>query len=207
MPIRIHRPCRLVLLSLWLTTCIAVAACGGSSKSPTSSATTAATATATRAGGPTPPAGDTSPPAGGSSSSTGPTGVPGRLAALRECLQRNGVLLPRRAPGERPRIPAGVSREKYEAALKRCGAPPRLGRFAAERFRNPAFTHALTAFAGCMRENGVNLPAPNTSGAGPIFNIRGIDTRSPQFTAAMTKCRSDLRAAIQSARRRPPGSG
>ena len=32
-----------------------------------------------------------------------------------------------------------------------------------------------------MRENGVNLPAPNTSGNGPVFNTKGIDTSSATF--------------------------
>ena len=46
-----------------------------------------------------------------------------------------------------------------------------------------------------MRENGVNLPAPNTSGKGPVFNTKGINTSSTAFKSAESKCRSDLGAA------------
>jgi hypothetical protein len=46
-----------------------------------------------------------------------------------------------------------------------------------------------------MRENGVNLPAPNTSGKGPVFDTKGINTSSAAFKSAESKCRSDLGAA------------
>jgi hypothetical protein len=43
-----------------------------------------------------------------------------------------------------------------------------------------------------MRKNGVNLPKPNTSGKGPIFNTKGIDTTSASFKAADAKCVREL---------------
>ena len=71
------------------------------------------------------------------------------------------------------------------------------------RFKSPAFQAALAKFATCMRENGVNVPAPNTSGSGPVFDTKDIDTSSAQFKAAETKCQSDLSGAF----RRGPGAG
>ncbi len=67
---------------------------------------------------------------------------------------------------------------------------------------SPAYKAALTKFAACMRENGVNVPAPNTSGNGPIFNTKGIDTHSAQFKAAEKKCQSLLtrRSGVHPAR-------
>jgi hypothetical protein len=62
---------------------------------------------------------------------------------------------------------------------------------------------ALTQFAACMRENGVNLPAPNTSGAGPVFNTKGIDTSSEAFKKARQKCQGKLGGAFDAGR--PPG--
>ena len=139
---------------------------------------------------------------------------------MRECLQKNGITLPKRDPrperppggaggflgggagGERPQLPKGVTRAQYEAALKKCGGGAFAGR-GGTRFKSPAFKAALTKFATCMRENGVNVPAPNTSGNGPIFNTKGIDTSSAQFKAAEAKCQSDLRGAF----RRGPGAG
>ncbi len=60
------------------------------------------------------------------------------------------------------------------------------------RFGSSASKAALAKFAACMRENGINLPAPNTSGNGPVFNTKGIDTNGSAFRTAQSKCRSDL---------------
>jgi hypothetical protein len=133
---------------------------------------------------------------------------------VRECLKKEGITLPKRkarlgGPGE-PQLPSGVSRAKLEAALKKCGGSPH-GTFpgAGRRFFNsPAVTKAYAKFAACMRAQGVKLPAPNTSGKGPIFNTKGIDTTSPTFRSADAKCRPDLLGAF---RPRPgvggPGAG
>jgi hypothetical protein len=95
-----------------------------------------------------------------------------------------------------------VTRAQYEAALKKCGVHVFTGGGA--RFtNNPAFKTALAKYAECLRQNGVNVPAPNTSGKGPVFDTKGIDTSSPQFKAATTKCRSTLTGAF----RRPGGTG
>jgi hypothetical protein len=48
-----------------------------------------------------------------------------------------------------------------------------------------------------MRENGVNFPAPSTSGKGPIFSAKGVNTTSSAYRAAATKCRSVLSTAFR----------
>jgi hypothetical protein len=127
-------------------------------------------------------------------------------------------VLPRRTPGTRPRggtggflgggaaraLPKGVTRAQYEAAIKKCGGGA--GGFAGggPRFNSAAGKQALAKFATCMHENGVNVPAPNTSGKGPIFNTKGLNTGSASFKAAETKCASDLRGAFGA---RPGGAG
>jgi hypothetical protein len=225
---RIQRPRRIILLPLLLTTCLALGACGDSSTSRPSSANAAAAG----AGDTSSPArGDTSSargatssargatssarsstssarvsasPAGGSASSEPATRESEALASLRECLQRNGVTLSRQ---DFQHLPRGVNREKYEAALRKCGLHLRSARsLLAEKFRNPVFTHAVTAFAACLREHGINIPAPNTSGAPPIFNTRGIDTGSPQFASAVAKCRGKLAPAFRAGAAHPRGS-
>jgi cytochrome c556 len=137
---------------------------------------------------------------------------------VRECLKKEGITLPTRKPGQRPgaggflgggggpALPAGVSKAKYEAALKKCGGNfAGRGGFAggASRFDSPEAKKALAKFAACLRENGVKVGEPNTSGKGAIFNTTGIDTKSAQFTAAETKCRGDLRGAFGAR----PGAG
>jgi hypothetical protein len=177
----------LVLASLLL------AACGGSSKGSSSVNATASASTST---------------AGGTAGAAG-----GRFAALRECLQKNGITLPKRTPGQGrpsgggggflgggagPQLPKGVTRAQYEAAVKKCG-----GGFAGRGGGTHFNSAALKKFAACMRENGVNVPEPNTSGRGPVFNTSGLDTSSAQFKAAEAKCSSTLRSAYRAS----PGTG
>jgi hypothetical protein len=174
----------LLLVSLGL------AACGSSSSSSSSTTATASASTGTGGKGPN----------------------AGRFAAVRECLQKNGVTLPAFKPGQHGQpqargpfggaggrqLPKGVNKAKYEAALKKCGGGNFAGRGGGgARFKSPAFQAALAKFATCMRENGVNVPAPNTSGNGPVFDTKGIDTTSAKFKAAEAKCQSDLSGAFK----------
>jgi hypothetical protein len=182
-----------------LLACLGLAACGSSSGS--SSSTTSASASTTAKGA-------------GAAGAKAPNS--GRFAAVRECLKKNGITLPQRTPGQRrppgatggflgggaggtggPQLPKGVTRAQYEAALKKCGGNFAGGTRGGARFKSPAFHAALAKFASCLRANGVNVPAPNTSGNGPVFDTKGIDTSSAQFKAAEAKCQSDLRAAFR----------
>ncbi len=198
---------------------LGLAACGGSSSTTTS---TNASATTTSGGAGT----------GTGTTGSAPTGAgASRFKAMRECLQKNGITLPQHTPGQRPqggpggflgggaagggaggpKLPSGVTRAQYETAIKKCGGGAfRGGGFrggAGARLRSPAFKQALTKFASCMRENGVNVPAPNTSGGGPVFDTKGIDTASAQFKAAEAKCRSDLTSAFRRPGGAPPAGG
>jgi hypothetical protein len=186
-----------------LLACLGLAACGGSS-STTSTSTNASATTPRGATG---------------AGATGPREA--RFKALRECLQKNGITLPQRPSGQRggppggpsgprgflgggaggPQLPSGVSRAQFQAAITKCGGGAFAGR--GSRLKSPAYLAALTKFATCMREHGVNVPTPNTSGNGPIFSTKGIDTASAQFRAAELKCRSDLAGGL----RRGSGGG
>ena len=136
------------------------------------------------------------------------------FSAMRECLQKNGITLPKATPGaRRPRglgflgagggaLPKGVTRAQLQAAMKKCGGGGRFLRGGPAGLNNPVFKTALAKFAQCLRQNGVNVPAPNTSGRGPVFGTKGLHTSSPQFRSATTKCRGALMGAF----RRPPSS-
>ena len=180
-------------MSILLIACIGLAACGSSS----SSTTTSASATA--------PSGSTGGGALGGA----------RFTALRECLKKNGITLPARTPGQRPQggaggfggasgLPKGVTAAQMKAALQKCGATSRFG---LHRFKSTPNRAAFATFAACMRKNGVNLPEPNTSGSGPVFDTKGVNTSSPQFLSAESKCRTDLREAYRSSGPPPPGVG
>src|SRR6202030_2246263 len=128
--------------------------------------------------------------------------------ALRECLGADGITLPRREPGAAApgggiflgngsRLPTGVSRAKYEAALKKCGAPAAAARRG--HLLTPAYRSAVVSFAGCMRSHGVYLPAPNISGSGPIFPISSVQRKTPVFRAALLACRGLLRSRVATA--------
>jgi hypothetical protein len=138
---------------------------------------------------------------------------------MRECLQKNGVTLPRPTPNSGapaggtffrsgggaaggPRLPKGVTRTQFEAALKKCGGGGRFlgGGPGFRRANSPALRQVFVKYAACLRQNGVNIPGPNTSGKGPIFSTKGIDTSSPRFQTATVKCRGMLSGAF---RRRP----
>jgi hypothetical protein len=163
-----------------LMACLGLTACGGSSTSSSTNASASAAASG--------------PPGSGS----------GRFNARRECLQKNGITLPRRPPGRGapsrggflgggvgPQLPKGVTRAQFQAALRKCGAGG--GFFGATgRLNTPSTTKALAKFATCLRHNGVSVPEPNTSGRGPIFNTSGLNPSSARFKAATAKCRTDL---------------
>ena len=174
--------------------CVALAACGSSSTTTTTSANVSGAA-----------AGATGPGGAGSA----------RFAAIRACLAKAGITLPRR-PGP-PRTPGtngggffgggggggggggafgGANTAKVQAALRSCG----LRAFGGGRRRsladNPTAVAALTKFATCMRSNGINVPNPNTSGSGPVFNTNGLNTTSAAFRTAYAKCAPDLPAGF-----------
>jgi hypothetical protein len=203
------------ILAVLTLACLGLSACGGSSGSSTKAATSAAAPTSATTSVST----STSP---GGSSTQAKGGAAGRFSAIRECLQKNGVTLPKgagsggpaggiflgavgRAGG--PQLPKGMTRQQFEAALKKCGGGNFGARFGrpggvpGSRISSPAFRQTLAKFAVCLRQNGVNIPAPNTSGNGPLLSTKGINTTSPQFRAASAKCRGVLIGAFRSLRR------
>jgi len=194
---------------------VLLAACGGSSTSSKSTTTATASAAATTPGGKT---GD-----GAAAGADAGKALKGRFTQLRECLQKNGVTLPKFTPGQRPargggllggqggaggpQLPKGMTRAQYESVLKKCGGDFLHGGgfkgFGSSRFNSPAVKEALDRFAACMRQNGVDVPKPNTSGSGPVFSTKGLSTTSAKFREAEDKCRPDLQGAF----RAHPGAG
>jgi hypothetical protein len=143
----------------------------------------------------------------------------GNRAKVAACLKKQGITLPQRPPGERtpgrgpgPGLGLGLgggpprggqssaTRTKFRAALQKCGVTFRRGGFG----RGPAFRQALVRFAACVRRNGYNLPAPNTSGNGPPFNRGQVNPNDLKFKAAAMKCQGLLPRRPTNG---PPGGG
>jgi hypothetical protein len=200
-----RRASALAAFLILLLAAVGLAACGGSSSTTTITQTTAnAAATGTSTSGST-STGTSS--TGTSTTGTAPTGRPNsaHFSAVRECLSKKGITLPQRTPGVSGgvQLPKGMTHAQFAEALKSCGAGfsgSRLGKGAKfhNPFNSPRFHAVLVRFAACLRQNGINVGEPNTSGKGPIFDTKGINTGSAQFKAASAKCRSTLLGALKS---------
>ena len=180
---------RMLLASIAVIAAVTVLAACGSSSSTNSSSSAKATSS-------------TQPGSAGSAGAS-------RFASLRTCLQKQGINLPAPsgAPGQggqggggRPgggflKAPEGVSQAKFQEALKKCGAGNAPGR-GSHNLNSASARSALTSYATCMRKNGINLPAPNTSGKGPVFNTSAINTSSEAFKSAQKACQADLAGAF-----------
>ena len=200
------------ILAILALACVGLTACGGSSKASNAAATSSASAS-------TATSGSSARPAPSAASAVRP-----RIGVVRECLKKNGITLPNQpnAAGGPPvggvflgrQLPKGVTRAQFQAALQKC-APGRVaggtpGRVAgrAPGLRGPGaakFKDALAKFATCLRQNGVSVPTPNTSGHGPVFSTKGLQTNSPKFREASAKCRSVLLGAFRAGASASPG--
>ena len=117
----------------------------------------------------------------GSSKSPGGHGSLAALQSeLRACLGRQGIAL---ATGSRP--PRGVSRARYQAAVKACVPKVKLPQISISPSKHRG---SAAQFVRCMRKNGIDMPAPRTSANGPVVSLAGVDTRSKQFRSAFLKC-------------------
>jgi hypothetical protein len=232
-----RKPTALMALPIMLVACAGLTACGSSSSSTSDTAANAA-ATSTPAPGAAAPGTTTSGGGATGTTPTTPSGAPapagaGHFAAVRECLEKNGVTLPARPAGGGAarrggpggllggagasggfKPPKGMSSAKYQEVLKKCGGGDfRPGNFrpgtggARRAFDSPRFRQALTSFAACLRQNGIDIPTPNTSGKGPIFSTKGIDTASPKFKQAEIKCRPALLAGLRAGSRAGTSAG
>jgi hypothetical protein len=181
---------------------VGLAACGESSSGTASNANAAAKGSTATATSPAATPGSTS------STSASHTGTPAtgqsRFSSIRACLQKNGVNLPPPTQTGISHGSNGVPTATLQAALKKCYAGRTLRAFggpnrppASSAIRNPVFRQALGKFAACMRQKGVNIPAPSSSGSGPIFSTKGINTSGPQFTSAAKACRGVLAGTLR----------
>jgi hypothetical protein len=62
------------------------------------------------------------------------------------------------------------------------------------------FQQAVVRYYECLRQHGVKIPAPNTSGKGLLESLKGVNTSSPQFHEAQKACTPAIRAALRGLR-------
>jgi len=163
---------RLPLASALLLLTLLPAGCGGSGSTST---TTSVHVSSTALG-----AVGTTVPATGSASASGATATTGTSAAGS-------------STGAATAPSTGTTPGRSSTGATGAAASSR----ASTILKNSRFQKALSRFAACLRQNGVAIGEPNTSGKGPLFDTKGISTSSPQFKAASAKCRATLFKALQ----------
>lgn len=139
---------------------------------------------------------------------------------------RGGLGGPRPAAGSTATTVAGAAaqppdREAFQGAVETCGQPPRAaGNFSGED--RQAFQDAALELAQCMRDEGLDVPDPDFSGAGPGGPPAGaapadgggatqvrrgpfgdLDMSDPVVQAAFDTCRDKLGDAFPAG----PGGG
>ena len=63
----------------------------------------------------------------------------------------------------------------------------------------PEFVAAVKSFTTCVRSHGLNLPEPNLSGHGEIFNRSSVNPSNPNYRSALQACEGDLIAILRAA--------
>ncbi len=228
-PHRARRPTTfaslIALTAALVAASLGLAACGSSSSTTTTTTTTTQTAAnAAATGTTTAGAGTSGSTSTGTSSTpttpgtaTTPTARAARFAAVRTCLSKKGITLPQHGAGgfrgadggSGAQLPPGMSRAQFAEALRSCGAGFKGSHFGKgvngfkNPYNNPRYHAVLTRLAACLRQNGINVGEPNTSGKGPVFDTKGLNTGSPQFKSAMATCRYTLLGALKSNRVHP----
>jgi hypothetical protein len=177
---------------LAIVAALAIAGCGGSSSSGSSSTS----------------GGSGSEESGASSSTEAPAQGPGHFEISEEartCLKEHGLEPP--AGGKPPAGEggppaggfggAGGKGAELKEAFEACGVEGPMGKGApgGAPTNSAAFRTSVKEYVTCVRENGYEMPEPNLSGEGPIFNKSEVNQEDPKFKAASEKCESILHSA------------
>lgn len=102
-----------------------------------------------------------------------------RVRAYTDCMMNHGITFPQ---GESDitawivggkRIPMNMTPMQAELALRQCHGGHR--RVVGDIITDPATISASASFAACLREKGLIVQGPNTSGHGPALLITGAE--------------------------------
>lgn len=89
--------------------------------------------------------------------------------------------------------------ENVRKAFQACGVqPPSRGSAGSPPSVNSAaFRQSVSRYVACVKQNGYDLPAPNLSGNGPIFDESKVNRDDPKFQSASQKCQQLLQPQAQ----------
>ena len=101
--------------------------------------------------------------------------------------------------GTEVKAPKSMTAAQLDTILRACGfarssakSGPRPGA-KARTTSSSSGTRMVAQFAACMRQHGVNVPAPTPARSDPQLETRGINTRSRSVRAASARCSHYLR--------------
>jgi hypothetical protein len=136
-------------------------------------------------------------------------------ASDRECLRKHGLNFQLAGPGGAPPAggtgttaapPAGAVvgpqgssgprqlPDNVRKAFQACGVnPPSFSSGGPPpNVNSSAYRDSVNRYVACVKQNGYDLPAPNLSGKGPIFDESKVNRDDPKFQAASRRCQQLL---------------
>ena len=88
--------------------------------------------------------------------------------------------------------------ENVQKAFQSCGIqPPSFQAGGPPNVNSSAYRQSVSRYVACVKQNGYDLPAPNLSGNGPIFDESKVNRDDPKFQAASQKCQQLLQPPSQ----------
>jgi hypothetical protein len=96
----------------------------------------------------------------------------------------------------------GGNSAKMRKAFKACGVDMPNRRNGSGPANNTQYRKSIKQYVSCVRRNGFDMPDPDFSGNGPVFDPDEVDQTDKKFLAASRKCQSLLQRQGQ-----PQGSG
>lgn len=102
----------------------------------------------------------------------------------------------------------GENGEEMKEAFEACGVetPQMQGGPGGANTNSAAFKKQVKEYVACVRENGYELPEPDFSGEGPVFDESEVDRESAAFKKASEAC-SDLLSKPSGSSQESQGSG
>jgi hypothetical protein len=88
--------------------------------------------------------------------------------------------------------------ENVRKAFQECGVqPPTFRAGGPPDVNSSAYRQSVTRYVACVRQNGYEMPEPNLSGKGPVFDESKVNRDDPKFQSASQKCQQLLAPPAQ----------